>query len=240
MRAPPPPAIARQCFTLHASGHCCDTQWPSGSLELLSRAWAREEGQEAHPLPAVSEAHLPGFTVASTFNAPRSFPKLRNGLGADGTRDRWASRSPSGKVPSPGLQTWAPGPDPPPLVLRAPLCVPEPPRLPGATRAGVPPYLGLQVIPDPQPPARARGRVVLCAECNTRWVTCGWASQVPPAHSARRMGSWGVTPHPRARGQAHSLFSECWWLPFPACGGSPAGWRTGWAGPGGGGGWWCR
>lgn len=42
-------------------------------------------------------------------------------------------------------------------------------------------------------------------------------------------------PHPRARGQAQALFSECRVAPLPSLWGSPAGWRTGWVGPGGGG-----
>lgn len=160
--APPPPAprplpgSALPCLPVAIAAasclSCCDPQWPPGA-RALKQGLGQGRGTGGPPLPVLREAHLPGFTVASAFDAPRSCPKLRNRFGADGTRDRWAS--PSGKVPSLCLQTWAPGPDPPPLVLRATLRVPEPLRLPGAPGLGVPLtcafrlFLTLNPLPEP-------------------------------------------------------------------------------------------
>lgn len=72
-----------------------------------SGLWGRV--QEAHTLLALSQAHLPGFTVASTFKAPHSFQKLKNRFAADETWDPWARHSPPREVSSLCPQTWTSG-----------------------------------------------------------------------------------------------------------------------------------
>lgn len=189
---------------------------PSGRREpgALKQGLGQGRGTGGPPLPALSEAPLPGFTVASAFNAPRSCPKLRNRFGADGTRDRWAS--PSGKVPSLCLQTWAPGPDPPPLVLRA-TCVSlspsgslEPPGLGVPLTCAFRLFLTLNPLPEPGDELSFALRVTHSGRPVAGPMV---VLHLPgtPNHSARRMGrptgcdgvragaAWGVPT--RSQGQ---------------------------------------
>lgn len=106
------------CFLSNLPGH----PLASGSLEPLSRDWAGE-GEEAHALPALSQAHLLGLTVASTFGAHTHFSSWQIGpeqMELDGSLGQ---PPPLRKGPisvPPNLDSW---PGPPPPVLRAALHV---------------------------------------------------------------------------------------------------------------------